>query len=54
MYIIMEYTGYNKGHQEETHHPTHKFRRLFLDLLLIGWEGYASAIEVIKTSTLLF
>ena len=23
----------NQGHQEETHRPTHRFRRLFLDLL---------------------
>ena len=22
----------NQGRQEETHHPTHMFRRLFLDL----------------------
>ena len=33
----MECTGQNQGCQEETHHPTHMFRRLFLDLLLMGW-----------------
>ena len=38
----------NKGHQEETHHPTHRFRRLFLDLLLMGWRGCASAMGAIK------
>ena len=38
----------NIGHQEETHHPTHRFRRLFLDLSLIGWSGCASAMGTIK------
>ena len=38
----------NKGHQEETHRPTHRFRRLFLDLLLIGWRWCARAMGVIK------
>ena len=38
----------NKGHQEETHHPTHRFRRLFFDLLSMGWRGCASAMGVIK------
>ena len=38
----------NKGHQEETHHPTDRFRRLFLDLLSMGWRGCASAIGAIK------
>ena len=41
--------GQNQGRQEETQHPTHRFRRLFLDLLLIGWRGCASAMGVIKT-----
>ena len=27
-----ELLGGNQGHQEETHRPTHRFRRLFLDL----------------------
>ena len=39
----MECTGQNQGRQEETHNPTHRFRRLFLDLLLMGWRGCASA-----------
>ena len=38
----------NKGHQEETHHPTQRFRRLFLDLLSMGWTGYASTMGEIK------
>ena len=37
----MECTGQNQGRQEETHHPSHRFRRLFLDLLLMGWRGCA-------------
>ena len=31
-----------------THHPTHRFRRLFLDLLSMGWRGCASAMGAIK------
>ena len=33
IYINTELLDGNKGHEEETHHPTHRFRRLFLDLL---------------------
>ena len=44
----MEFTGQNQGRQEETHHPSHRFRRIFLDLLLMGWRGCASAMGVIK------
>ena len=29
----------NEGHLEETHHRTHRFRRLFLDLLSMGRRG---------------
>ena len=47
----MEQTGQNQGRQEETHHPYHMFRRLFLHLLLMGWGGCASAMGVIKIST---
>ena len=36
IYINTELLDGNKGHQEETHHPTHRFRRLFLDLLSMG------------------
>ena len=32
----------------ETHHSTHRFRRLFLDLLSMGWRGCASAMGAIK------
>ena len=35
----MDYTGQNQGRQEETHHPTHRFRRFFPDLFLMGWRG---------------
>ena len=45
----MECTDQNQGRQDETHHPTHRFRRLFLDLLLMEWREYASAIRVIET-----
>ena len=40
--------GGNKGHQEETHHPTHRFRRLSLDLLSMGWRRCASAMGAMK------
>ena len=48
IYINTELLDGNQGHQEETHHPTHRFRRLFLDLLSIGWRGCASAMGAIK------
>ena len=48
IYIHTELLDGNKGHQEETHHPTHRFRRLFLDLLSLGWRGCASAMGAIK------
>ena len=35
----MECTGQNQGRQEETHHLTHRFRRLFLDPAFNGMEG---------------
>ena len=54
MYIKMEYTGQNHGLQEETHHPTNRFWRLFFDLILVGWRGCASAIGVIKIPIRLF
>ena len=38
----------NQGRQEETHNPTHTFRRLFLDMILTGWRGCARAIGVMK------
>ena len=48
-YIInTELLDGNQGHQEETHHPTCTFRRLFLDLLWMGWRGCASAMGAIK------
>ena len=48
IYIYTELLDGIKGHQEETHHPTHRFRRLFLDLLSMGWRGCASATGAIK------
>ena len=49
IYIInTELLDGNQGHQEETHRPTHRFRRLFLDLLWMGWRGCASAMGAIK------
>ena len=39
----------NKGRQEETPHPTHMFRRLFLDLLLTERAGCASAMGVMDS-----
>ena len=48
IYINTELLDGNQGHQEETHHPTHRFRRLFLDLLSMGWRGCASAMGAIK------
>ena len=50
----MEYTGQSQGRQEQTHHPIHRFRRLFLDLIVMGWRACASAMVVIKTHILLF
>ena len=37
--------GQNQGRLEETHHPTHRFQHLFLNLLLIRWRGCASFFE---------
>ena len=56
MYIIngVVYMGQNQARQEETHHAPHRFRRLFLGLLLMGWRGCVSAMGVIKTPILLF
>ena len=48
IYINTELLNGNQGHQEETHHPTHRFRRLFLDLLSMGWRGCASVMGAIK------
>ena len=48
IYINTELLDGNQSHQEETHRPTHRFWRLFLDLLSIGWRGCASAMGVIK------
>ena len=49
IYIInTELLDGNQGHQEEIHRPTHRFRRLFLDLLWMGWRGCASAMGAIK------
>ena len=38
----MEYTGQNQGRQGETYHPAHRFQRLFLDPILMGWRGYTN------------
>ena len=46
-------THQKQGRQEETHNPTHKFRRLFFDLLLMGWGGCASVLRVIKQTLIL-
>ena len=43
-----------KVSQAETHHPTHRFRHLFLDLLLMGWRECASSMRMIKTPIPLF
>ena len=48
IYINTELLEVNEGHQEETQHPTHRFRCLFLDLLSMGWRGCASAMGAIK------
>ena len=44
----MECTGQNQIYQEEIHHPTNMFQCIFLDLLLIEWIGYTSAMGVMK------
>ena len=48
IYMYTELLDGNKGHQEETHHPAHRFWRLFLDLLSMGWRGCTSAMGAIK------
>ena len=48
IFINTELLDGNKGRQEETHRPTHRFRRLFLDLLSMRWRGCASAMGAIK------
>ena len=40
--------------QEGTQHPTHRVRRVFLDLLLMGKGGYDSAMGVTKTPILIY
>ena len=47
-FINTELLDGNRGHQVETHHLTHRFRRLFLDLLSMGWRGCASAMGAVK------
>ena len=47
-YVYIQFLDENICHQEEAHRPTHRFRRLFIDLLLIWWIGCASAMGVIK------
>ena len=38
IYILtQELLDGNQGYQEETHHQTHRFRRLFLDLFSMWW-----------------
>ena len=51
IYINTELLDGNQGHQEVTHHPSYRFRRLFLDLLSMGWRGCASAMGAIKLPT---
>ena len=53
IYINTELLDGNQGHQEETHHPTHRFRRLFLDLLSMGWRGCASAMGAIISDNII-
>ena len=45
IYINTELLGGNKGHQEETHHPTHRFRRLPLDLMTLLFEPKTQYVE---------
>ena len=51
IHINTELLDGNKGQQEEIHNPTHRFRRLFLDLLSMGWTGCASAMGAIKPAS---
>ena len=44
IYYYTELVDGNQGHQEETHRPTHRFRRLFLDLLWMGWRLLLKAL----------
>ena len=49
MYMIINWVyNQNHGHQDEAHHPSHRIRRLFIDLHLMGLWGCANAIEVTK------
>ena len=48
---MFEYTDQSQSHQEETHHPTHRFRRLFIDLRHMGWKEFAGTMGVIKLSS---
>ena len=50
IYINTELLDGNQGHQEETHRPTHRFRRLFLDLLSMGWRGCARLLGRLQLS----
>ena len=55
IYINTELLDGNQGHQEETHRPTHRFRRLFLDLSM-GWRLYGVGGNDIpvKTGSILY
>ena len=44
----------DQSHQEETRRPIHKFRCLFLNLLLIGWRGCTRAMGVTKLPPFMF
>ena len=48
MYLIINWVYGPEPSSSETHHPTQRFWRLFLDLLLIGRRGCASAMGVIE------
>ena len=45
IYINTELLHGNKGHQKETYHPTHRFRRLFLNLLSLDGEDVPAPWE---------
>ena len=48
IYIDTELLDGNNGHQQEKNHPNHRFRRLLLDLLSMGWRWCASAMGAMK------
>ena len=54
IYINTELLDGNKGHQEETHHPTHRFQRLELDTYIISESSDKKSVKQQSDLTIYF